>query len=129
MISKRIDYISGSEARKGQKWRTWEDLDDIVLVEKKGGKEGEMEEWDLVEEFLSRIRDPEENDEEHESEDLFGREVLKLSTRVTFISSQRVRLFFFGYFSLLCLSFLFSFCSCLGLPLSHEGLQTMSASY
>ena len=39
------------EARKGQKWRTWEDLDDkrwIVLVEKKGGKEGEMEGWDLV---------------------------------------------------------------------------------
>ena len=60
------------EAKKGQKWRTWEDLDDkrwIILVEKKGGKEGEMEEWDLVEEFFSRIRDPEEEDEEDESED------------------------------------------------------------
>ena len=39
----------------------------IVLVEKKGGKEGGMEEWDLVEEFFSRIRYPEEdNDEEDE---------------------------------------------------------------
>ena len=35
------------EAKRGQKWRTWEDLDDkrwSVLIEKKGGKEGEMEE-------------------------------------------------------------------------------------
>ena len=57
------------EAKKGQKWRTWEDIDDqrwIILVEKKGGKEGEMEEWDLVEEFFSRIRDPEEDGEEDE---------------------------------------------------------------
>ena len=40
------------EAERGQKWDTWEDLDDkrwIILVEKQGGKEGEMEEWDLVE--------------------------------------------------------------------------------
>ena len=39
----------------------WEDLDDkrwIVLFQKEGSKEGEMEEWDLVEEFFSRIRDP-----------------------------------------------------------------------
>ena len=36
-----------------------EDLDGkrwIVLVEKQGGKEGEMEEWDLVEEFFNRKR-------------------------------------------------------------------------
>ena len=48
-------------SKRGQKWRAWEDLDDkkwIVLVEKKGGKEGEMEEWDLVEEFFHRIQDP-----------------------------------------------------------------------
>ena len=32
--------------------RTW-----IVLVPKVGGKEGGMEEWDLVEEFFNRIRD------------------------------------------------------------------------
>ena len=33
------------EAKRGQKWQSWEDLDDkrwIVLVEKRG-KEGEME--------------------------------------------------------------------------------------
>ena len=50
------------KATKGQRWQTWENLDDknwIVLVEKKEGKEGEMEEWDLVEEFFSRIQDPE----------------------------------------------------------------------
>jgi len=55
------------EADRGQKWGTWEDLDDkrwIVLVEKQGGKEGEMEEWDLVEEFFNRIREPEEVDED-----------------------------------------------------------------
>ena len=59
------------EAERGQKWNTWEDLDDkrwIVLVEKQGGKEGEMEEWDLVEEFFNRIREPEEEVEEEESE-------------------------------------------------------------
>ena len=37
----------------------------LVLAEKEGGKEGEMEEGDLVEEFFSRIRDPEEDDEDH----------------------------------------------------------------
>ena len=60
-------------AERGQKWSTWEDLDDkrwIVLVEKQGGNEGEMEEWDLVEEFFNRIREPEEEDEdESEVED------------------------------------------------------------
>ena len=59
-----------SEAKRGQKWRTWEDLDNnkwIVLVEKEGGKEGEMEEWDLVEEFFNRIQDPEEDEEEDEA--------------------------------------------------------------
>ena len=43
-----------------------ENIDDkrwIVLVEKKGGKEVELQEWDLVEEFFSRIQDPEEDDE------------------------------------------------------------------
>ena len=40
----------------------------IVLVEKHGGKEGEMEEWDLVEELFNRIREPEE-EEEDEDED------------------------------------------------------------
>ena len=48
-------------------------LDDkrwIVLVEKKRGKEGEMEEWDLVEErdlvegFFNRIREPEKEEDE-----------------------------------------------------------------
>ena len=38
----------------------------LVLVEKKGGKKGEMKEWDLVAEFFNRIRDPEEDDEEDE---------------------------------------------------------------
>ena len=50
-------------AERGQKWGTWEDLDDkrwIVLIEKEGGKEGEMEEWDLVEEFFNRIRKQDE---------------------------------------------------------------------
>ena len=60
-----------------------EDLDDkrwIVLVPKVGGKEGQMEEWDLVEEVLHRIQDPldgneddsddeEEEDEEEEEEE------------------------------------------------------------
>ena len=43
------------EARKGERWQTWEDLDDknwIVLAEKKGGKAGEME-------VFSRIQEPE----------------------------------------------------------------------
>ena len=43
------------EAKRRQKWRTWEDLDDnrwIVFVQKEGAKEGEMEGWDLVEEDL-----------------------------------------------------------------------------
>ena len=56
-------------AEKGLKWETWEDLDDkrwIVQVERKGGKEGEMEELDLVEDFFSQIRDPEEDEEEVE---------------------------------------------------------------
>ena len=41
----------------------WKDLDDkrwIVLVSNMGGKEGEMEEWDLIEEFF---RDPYEEEE------------------------------------------------------------------
>ena len=44
------------EAERGQKWGTWEYLDDkrwIVLVAKTGGKEGEMEEWDWVEECFN----------------------------------------------------------------------------
>ena len=60
------------EAERGQKWSTWEDLDDkrwIILVEKQGGKEGEMEEWDLVEEFFNRIREPEEEEEEEDDEE------------------------------------------------------------
>ena len=34
------------------------------LVPSQGGKEGEMEEWDLVEEFFNRIREPEEEGED-----------------------------------------------------------------
>ena len=37
------------EAKRGQKW--------IALVPKVRGKEGVMEDWDLVEEFLSWIRE------------------------------------------------------------------------
>ena len=50
----------------------WEDLDDkrwIVLVEKKWGKEGEMEEWDLVKEFFNRIRRDLEEEDDEEDED------------------------------------------------------------
>ena len=64
------DRLWRPEAKRGQKWKTWEDLDNnkwIVLVEKEGGKEGEMEEWDLVEEFFNRIQDPVEDEEEDES--------------------------------------------------------------
>lgn len=32
-------------------------------------REGEMEEWNLVEEFFSRMRDPHEEEEEEEEED------------------------------------------------------------
>ena len=39
------------------------------MVEKQGGKEGEMEEWDLVKEFFNRICEPEEEVEEEESEE------------------------------------------------------------
>ena len=45
----RCEEIWRPEAKRGQKWRTWEDLDDkrwIVLVPKVGGNEGEMEEED-----------------------------------------------------------------------------------
>ena len=50
----------GRRPRGWQKWETWENLNDkrwIVLVEKRGGKEDEMKEWDLVEEFFHRIQD------------------------------------------------------------------------
>ena len=56
---------------RGAKWRTWEDLDDkrwIVLVPKVGGKEGQMEEWELVEEFFHRIQDPLDQDEDGNDE-------------------------------------------------------------
>ena len=49
-----------------------EDLDDkrwIVLVPKVGGMEGQMEEWDLVEEFFHRIQDPLNGDEEELEEE------------------------------------------------------------
>ena len=60
------------EADRGQKWSTWEDLDDkrwVVLVEKQGDKEGEMEEWDLVEEFFNRIREPEKEEEDEDQDE------------------------------------------------------------
>ena len=42
----------------------------IILVPKVGGNEGELEEWDLVEEFFQRIQNPvnEENEDEEEEE-------------------------------------------------------------
>ena len=64
------DKLWRLEAKRGQRWKTWKDLDNnkwFVLVEKEGGKEGEMEEWDLVEEFFNRIQDPVEDEEEDES--------------------------------------------------------------
>ena len=54
------------------KWRTWEDLDDkmwIILVSKVGGKEGELEEWDLVDE-----EDEDEEEEENEEEEEVNRD-------------------------------------------------------
>ena len=60
------------EARRGQQWKTLEDLDDkrwIVLVERKGGKEGGMEEWDLVGEFFHRVQDPLDEDEDEDGEE------------------------------------------------------------
>ena len=49
----RCEEMWRPEAKRGQKWRTWKGLDGkrwIVLVSNVGGKEGEMEEWDLIEE-------------------------------------------------------------------------------
>ena len=71
VLTTQCTQLSAIGHERGQKWSTWEDLDDkrwIVLVEKKGGKEGEMEEWDLVEEFFNRIQDPEEEDDEEDEE-------------------------------------------------------------
>ena len=39
--------------RSGERERAWM----TRLVQKEGGKEGEMEEWELVEEFFSRIHE------------------------------------------------------------------------
>ena len=39
------------------------------MVPKVGGKDGELEEWDLVEEFFQRIQDPVDDDEENEGEE------------------------------------------------------------
>ena len=50
--------------RCGDQWqRKWGDLDDKSKV---GGKEGEMEEWGLVEGFFNRIHayDPQEEEED-----------------------------------------------------------------
>ena len=61
-----------SKLSRGAKWRTWEDLDGkrwIILVPKVRAKEGEMEEWDLVEEFFHRIQNPGDDDEEEENEE------------------------------------------------------------
>ena len=60
------------EADRGQKWSTWEDLEVDCPGRETGGQGGEMEEWDLVEEFFNRIRELEEEDEdgsEDEDED------------------------------------------------------------
>ena len=45
-----------------------------------GGKEGETEEWDLVEEFFNRIRDLHEDEEEEEGcrSSLYSRYLTKL---------------------------------------------------
>ena len=40
----------------------------------KGVKEGEMEEWDLVEEFFNRIREPEEEESEGEESEVEDKE-------------------------------------------------------
>ena len=47
------------------------------MVPQVGGKEGELEEWDLVEEFFQRIQNPvdEENEEEEEEENEDDEEV------------------------------------------------------
>ena len=68
-ISKKLWRPEIKLGTRGAKWRTWEALDDkrwIVLVPKVGGTEGELEEWDLVEEFFQRIQDPVDDDEEEE---------------------------------------------------------------
>ena len=55
---------SGCKVEAGLDEKRW-----IVLVPKVGGKEGQMEEWDLVEEFFHRIQNPLDDGEDDDDED------------------------------------------------------------